>query len=125
MKQAIENYLAYFSDELHPDITAEGREVMVRYCRGTLSEFSSIVGDVAAPDLRTEHVSRYVATLDEQGIAKGFKEAQLGTVRTFCAWLVRTKVLRENPVHPRLCGPWWQRGRVGALIHLLRSMSAR
>jgi site-specific recombinase XerC len=120
MMQAIEDYLTFFSDELHPEITAEGREVIVRYCRGTLLEFSSVVGDVAASDLQAEHVERYVAALDEQGIAKGFKEAQLGTVRKFCAWLVRTRVLKKNPVHPRLCGPWWQRG-VGAYWYLLKS----
>jgi len=47
--------------------------------------------------------------LDEQATADVSKEALLSTVRKFCAWLVRTKVLKKNPAPSRLCGSWWER----------------
>ena len=118
MERTIEDYLTHFSNTLHPDVSAECREVLVRLCRESLMEFSHTIGDIEASELRSEHISRYVATLDERGTDKVFKQTLLSTVRKFCAWLVRTKALTKNPVPSRLCGSWWDRSWVSSLFHI-------
>jgi len=119
MKQAIETYLTYWSDELHPDIPAEGRETMIQLYREDLLDFSRFTGDIDAAEVRPEHVARYAAALDEAGLQKLHKEIKFSKLRDFCGWLVRAKVLRKNPVPSRLCGSLWQRSWVREAIRLL------
>jgi hypothetical protein len=109
MKEAIENYLTDFSNALHPDIPADGREVMVRLRRDELMDFSRVVGDIDVSELGPEHIAQYAAALDERGTEKLYRQVKFEQVRDFCTWLVHAKLLKTNPVPSRLCEPWWQR----------------
>jgi site-specific recombinase XerC len=116
MKEAIENHLADFSRALHSDVPDDAREVIIRFRRDDLLDFSRIVGDIDASDLRPEHITQYIAALDQQNTDKLSREVKLSYLRDFCEWLVRKRVLKTNFVPARLCGSWMERTRASRQI---------
>ena len=77
---------------------------MISLYRDDLLDFSRFVANVDASELGPERIAGYAASQHEAGLQKLHKEIKFSKLRDFCAWLVRTKVLRKNPVPSRLCG---------------------
>lgn len=111
MKEAIERYLAEFSDTLAIDLPPDQREVIVRLLREELLDFLTVVGDIDRSQLAPDHIARYAIVLDERETPAVYRQVKFEQLRDFCAWLVRSKLLKRNPVPTSLCGSWWTRTR--------------
>ena len=121
INQAIDSYIADYAASLHPDIPPDGKEVMARLTRDELMNFSYHVGNVDASTLGPEQIASFVAVLNAEGAYPLYDKIRLGHVREFCSWLIRKGILSRNPVPARLCGSWWERSSIRAVIRALFS----
>lgn len=63
--------------------------------RSHLTVFVGVVASVRPGDLAVEDIERWLAT--RSNLRPSTRRGQFSTVKTFCAWLVRTRHLATNP----------------------------
>jgi hypothetical protein len=68
------------------DVARDG-EIMARYQRESLLDFSNVVGAIEPAQLTREHLRRYAAALDERGTDKLIKDVHVDNARQFLNWL--------------------------------------
>ena len=97
MKEAIEDYLKLMDSDLQASgVAADGCEVVVRYHRDFLLDFSNTIGDVKPEDLTQAHIAQYAAALDKRNEA--MKDVYLDDAREFLKWRTSKGLCRGAPL---------------------------